>query len=408
VRFAQVLTNGNDPPTSGTPEQTLWRIWFGAIFVRNIRFGCRMCSSTLRAETDLATPALANSRRPRIGYVPYSVDLSHPADRRRFPAYARQRGIPFEIARPDQSYDMVVLNETADLKTWTKYRAGKIVYELIDSYLAVPRSNPKQLLRGIVWYLKGLQQQPVFDFRGALEQMCRRADAVTCTTEEQQQTISKFCPNVHIALDFHGELINSVKTDYRASNPFKIIWEGLPSNVYQLGTIRKALREVSRNRSIQLVLVTDLDQKRTIPWLGRVKTVDLVRGVLDDVKVLPWEQTTWSQTITQGDRVVPLAATAITTSHGESCAALTCLIASATSSSASSALATKAFSPPAMMKRTRLVTDFSDGSDVGGPARRSRRCRARASSYRRCDRCRKPAFDDTPTDRIACSRVPQH
>jgi hypothetical protein len=202
---------------------------------------------------------------------------------------------------------MVVLNETADLKTWTKYRAGKIVYELIDSYLAVPRSNPKQLLRGIVWYVKGLQQQPVFDFRGALEQMCRRADAVTCTTEEQQQTISKFCPNVHIALDFHGELINSIKTDYRASNPFKIIWEGLPSNVYQLGTIRKALREVSRNRSIQLVLVTDLDQKRTIPWLGRVKTVDIVRGVLDNVKVLPWEQATWSQTITQGDlAIIPI------------------------------------------------------------------------------------------------------
>ncbi|WP_027579879.1 hypothetical protein [Bradyrhizobium sp. Ai1a-2] len=235
------------------------------------------------------------------------MDLSHPADRRRFPAYARSRGIPFEIARPDRSYDLVVLSEIADLKTWSSYRAGKVVYDLIDSYLAVPRSDPKQLLRGIAWYSKGFQRQPVLDFRGALERMCRRADAVVCTTIEQQQTISSFCPNVHIALDLHDELIRSVKTDYRAGRPFKLIWEGLPCNVYQLATIRDALREVSGKHPIQLVLLTDLEQKRAIPWLGRVRTLDMARRIFDHVRVVPWEQASWSDTITQADlAVIPI------------------------------------------------------------------------------------------------------
>jgi hypothetical protein len=259
-------------------------------------------------DLNLTSSGLTSGRsEPRVGYIPFSLDLSHPADRRRFPAYARSRGIPFEVARPDRSYDLVVLSEIADLKTWTNYRRGKVVYDLIDSYLAVPRSDPKQLLRGIAWYSKGFQRQPVFDFRGALERMCRRADAVVCTTEEQQRTISRFCPNVHIALDLHQELIRSVKTDYRAGSPFKLIWEGLPYTVYQLATIRDALREVSRKHPIQLVLVTDLDQKRTIPWLGRVRTLDMARRIFDQVTVLPWERATWSDTITQGDlAIIPI------------------------------------------------------------------------------------------------------
>jgi hypothetical protein len=267
-----------------------------------------MFSSAHREAIDVAAAALRGGQTcPRVGYVPYSEDLNHPADRRRFPAYARSRHIPFEIARSDQSYDLVVLSETADLKTWSSYRAGKVVYELIDSYLAVPRSDPKQLLRGMVWYAKGLQRNPVLDFRGALERMCRRADAVVCTTEEQKRTISRFCPNVHIALDLHQELIRSVKTDYRAGSPFKLIWEGLPYTVYQLATIRDALREVSRKHPIQLVLVTDLDQQRTIPWLGRVRTLDIARRIFDQVTVLPWERATWSDTITQGDlAIIPI------------------------------------------------------------------------------------------------------
>jgi hypothetical protein len=137
--------------------------------------------------------------------------------------------------------------------------------------------------------------------------MCGRADAVVCTTHEQQQMISRFCPNVHTALDLHDELIRSEKTDYRASRPFKLVWEGLPCNVYQLATIRPALQEISRNHSVQLILFTDLDQRRAIPWLGRTRTLDMACRIFDDVTVVPWERTTWSDTITQCDlAIIPI------------------------------------------------------------------------------------------------------
>ena len=174
----------------------------------------------------------------------------------------------------------MVLSEVADIATWAEYKGGKIVYDLIDSYLAIPPTDLKQLLRGIAWFAKGRHKRLLLNFRAALERMCRRADAVVCTTDEQRQLISKLCPNVHIVLDLHNELRGSAKVTYKASTPFNVVWEGLPSNIYQLEVIRSALREVAGDHPLQLTVVTDPDQPGTIPWLGRVKTLISLGGYL--------------------------------------------------------------------------------------------------------------------------------
>ena len=76
--------------------------------------------------------------------------------------------------------------------------------------------------------------------------------------------------------------------------------------------------------------------------------------------------------------VVPLAATAITTSCGVSRAALICVTASSTSSSAPSMLVTNALSPPATMKRTRSLGQAKVGiSSAPSWTATRRRCRLR-------------------------------
>src|SRR3989344_8916382 len=91
----------------------------------------------------------------RIGYVPLSHNLDKPGDRRRFVYYAKSRNLPFEIATPDEKYDVAVVSQSADLSIWSGYDKGKIVYDFIDSYLAVPRSSVKGRLRGLAKYLSG-------------------------------------------------------------------------------------------------------------------------------------------------------------------------------------------------------------------------------------------------------------
>ncbi len=243
--------------------------------------------------------------RPRIGYVPYGAsDAQHPADIRRFVSYAKARNLQYEVAQPSKCYDVVVLNETSDIGVWANYQDGKIVFDFIDSYLAIPRTDVKQLFRGLVWYANGRHSRLCVDFKGALQTMCRRADAVVCTTDEQKRDISAFCRNVHIILDIHDNVARTRKQDYAASRSFNLVWEGLPSNISQLGAIGSLLREVSQRKPITLHVVTDMDRPGALPFLPRINSTEVVGKIFDNVILHRWDETTLATIVTQSDAAV--------------------------------------------------------------------------------------------------------
>lgn len=245
--------------------------------------------------------------QPRIGYAPFKADFDHPADLRRFAGYAKARGLNIEVARPSERYDLVVVSEIADIPVWSEYRHGKVVFDFIDSYLAIPRSDWRQLLRGIVWYANGRHSKLRFDFKGAFEKMCARADAVVCTTQEQKDDIGKFCPDVHIILDLHDTVLRQKKQDYAAGTPFKLVWEGLPSNVPQLEAIGPVLREVGKSRPLELHIVTDEDRPGALPFLPRIKTADVAKGIFDKVVLHRWGKDTLSDNVTACDiAIIPI------------------------------------------------------------------------------------------------------
>ena len=146
---------------------------------------------------------LQDSQHVRVGYLPYSNELDMPGDRRRFAFYASRRGIRFEIADPAKEYDLVILSARADVSVWSQYPKAKLVYDLIDSYLAIPRTDLKGQLRGLFKFLSRQSRYLQLDHLKAISGMCARANAVVCTTEEQRQDILKYCNNVHTILDAH-------------------------------------------------------------------------------------------------------------------------------------------------------------------------------------------------------------
>ena len=91
-----------------------------------------------------------------------------------------------------QRYDLVVLNQRADLGTWARYRPGdsRIIYEANDSYISVPMTDPKQMLRGGFKFLSGQSRRLQLNYRAAVEDMCRRSDAVIVSTAWPQCTIA--------------------------------------------------------------------------------------------------------------------------------------------------------------------------------------------------------------------------
>jgi len=256
------------------------------------------------------SPPLRNLEDMRIGYVPYSQALDRPGDRRRFAYYASKRGLRFEIADPEQEYDLVILSARADVSVWSCYPQAKLVYDLIDSYFAIPRTDLKGRLRGLFKFLSRQSRYLQLDYWKAIAGMCARADAVVCSTDEQRQDILKFCPNVHIVLDAHMDVTRTVKSDYRAGQPFRIVWEGLPQTLGSLALIRPVLDRLRERHPIEMHIVTDSEYFRYMGLYGKTNTLAEVLRILPDVHFHEWRESDCADIICACDlAVIPLSLT---------------------------------------------------------------------------------------------------
>jgi glycosyltransferase involved in cell wall biosynthesis len=249
----------------------------------------------------------------RIGYVPAAADFGAPSDRRRFIYYARRRQLKVELADPREHYDLVVLNQRADLSVWSRYRPDKsrIVYEANDSYISVPSTDPKQALRGTFKFLTGQSRRLQLDYREAVREMCRRADAVTCSTDEQRAQILPLCANVHLILDFQDDDVLARKQAHVDGPVFNVVWEGLASSGIPMRLMHDILAPLARTRRVALHLVTDPVYYRWSNVVGKVHTVEQVRREFGEfarhVQVHQWSAFALSAIATAADlAIIPI------------------------------------------------------------------------------------------------------
>jgi len=242
-----------------------------------------------------------------VGYVPYNNSFDLPGDRRRFVYYASKRGIKFEIADPQKKYDLVILSARADISVWSQYPEAKLVYDLIDSYLAIPRTNLKGLLRGLFKFLSRQSRYLQLDHWKAIGVMCRRADAVVCSTEEQRADILKYCPNVHIILDAQTAVTRTFKSEYKAGRPFRLVWEGLPQTLGSLKLIRSVLDILHDRYSVELHIVTDKEYYRYLGQYGKISTLKAIRRIFPKAILHEWNEVNCSNIICSCDlAIIPL------------------------------------------------------------------------------------------------------
>ena len=144
-----------------------------------------------------------------------------------------------------------------------------------------------------------------------MRNICRRADAVICSTKEQAVDIKPFCQNVHLVLDIQKSVVNRAKEDYSSGLPFNLVWEGLPSNITQLNQIKDVLKNLDKDRPLILNIVTDPEQSRLsgrFGWIfGRIYSIDLARKIFDSVELHIWDESTCSDIIRNCDlAVIPI------------------------------------------------------------------------------------------------------
>jgi hypothetical protein len=273
------------------------------------RFEYQLYGKTCRPGEKMNFAKTNEWEKVRVGYVPISTDFKSPGDKRRFVYYANLRNINFEIADPERKYDLVVITQNADLSLWKNYDKGgaKIVYDLIDSYLAIPKNDIKGKLRGLAKYFSGKSRHLIFDHWKAIEDMCSRADAVICSTQEQRKEISKFCSNVHIILDAHMGVARVHKSDYRSQIPFRLVWEGLPQNINSLNIIAPSIKYLNRKTPIELHIITDAYFNRYLGKYWKINSLKFAQTSFQNIIFHEWAEETCADYICSCDlAIIPL------------------------------------------------------------------------------------------------------
>ena len=193
----------------------------------------------------------------RIGYVSYSDDLHHPDDRRRFPYFATENNIKFEIARTDKEFEIVLLPASANLTKWAaykkKYPKTKFIFEMVDS-LIYQSDILNTLFKGIGRFILGKESFPTFYHKDVLIKWLNTADLVLCSNPIVKKEIEKWNSNVIMCLDYLEHEYKFSKTDYSVKGKMKIFWEGHPEILRDFINFKDVFNEI--NEFCELHIVT--------------------------------------------------------------------------------------------------------------------------------------------------------
>ncbi len=201
--------------------------------------------------------------KAKIAWVPWSPDPLWPTNLRRFSAFARVAGIPYEVYDSQKKYDLIIMNQCSDLTHWSRFEKNgqKIIFETVDSYLDLEYRDLRALFRAPAKYLFGHHRYWGLDYEEQIRAMMRQADAVVCSTPEQASKYVAYNPKVFDILDFNTQQVSLQKNNYFLRDTVHIAWEGMGGNAWAFQEIAPVLKRIHRKLPLALHLVTDLSFK---------------------------------------------------------------------------------------------------------------------------------------------------
>lgn len=245
----------------------------------------------------------------KIGYaIASDLPLNIPAYRRRFGFYLRQRNISWEIADINKSYDLVVVHHSADITVWKDYDKAKIIFDYNDDYLSGIRHNIKDIGRGLAKYLYRHWSKLEFDYKKAYTKMMKRADAIVCCTDIQEQDARKYCNNVIQILDLQSDSDWIVKNKYDCGSTFNFVWEGLPG-FEGLIALTPVLNPFQKKNNTALHLITALKHGKYLRNFFQIHTKDEISSKLklENIYLYEWNPYLFSHIVAACDlAIIPI------------------------------------------------------------------------------------------------------
>jgi hypothetical protein len=231
----------------------------------------------------------------KIGYVPYSADLSHPGDRRRIGTWSKTRRNDLKLEDPTES-DLLVLSAAANFDFWINKSKQPVILDLVDGYLGEEPLFIRDLGRNLMRSFKGKSNYSAVTFTRALQSACRKADAVIVASQEQAEDVLPFNSCVHIILDDHSEL-DAARLERKVSklkDPSSkyIFWEGFGYTIKHFRFLAPSLDNFMSKSGYKLLILTNPNFARWGGYLGKINANKLIKKWFpkskNQIEVIPW------------------------------------------------------------------------------------------------------------------------
>jgi hypothetical protein len=231
----------------------------------------------------------------KIGYVPYSADLSHPGDRRRIGTWSKTRRNDLQLKDPTES-DLLVLSAAANFDFWLNKSKQPVILDLVDGYLGEEPSILRDLGRNLVRSFKGKSNYSAVTFTRALQNACRKADAVIVASQEQAKDVLPFNSCVHIILDDHSEL-DAARQERKVSklkDPSSkyIFWEGFGYTIKHFSFLAPSLDNYMSQSGYKLLILTNPNFARWGGYLGKINAEKLIKNWFpkskNQIEIISW------------------------------------------------------------------------------------------------------------------------
>jgi hypothetical protein len=226
--------------------------------------------------------------------VPYSINLHHPADRRRLATWAAEKKIELNVSNPVNS-DVLVLSNAANFGYWLKRAKQPVILDLVDGYLGENPRFLKDVTRNIVRSLQGLSSIHWVTYTRHLRYACKMSQAVIVASPEQRELVLKLNKNVHVILDDHSEIDSIVASAaHKISTEPKafVFWEGFGFTLKHFKFMAHDLDQFLEEFNWGMNLVTVEEFPRWGGYLGKVQTRDVVKTLFpkswQSIRIIPW------------------------------------------------------------------------------------------------------------------------
>ena len=234
----------------------------------------------------------------RVGYVPHSKDLQHPADRRRLHSWASEKKNTLNIINPLES-DILVLSNAANFNYWIKRAKQPVILDLVDGYLGENPSFLKDLVRNIVRTNRGSSNLHWITYTNHIRQACVMSDAVIVASSEQRDLILDLNKNIFVIPDNHAEIDSAVMTSGATKSPALeqkiknyIFWEGFGYTLKHFDFMAKELDQFLNEHNWGMYLVTNEVFPRWGGYIGKVQTKNLIKKKFpqswSSIEIIPW------------------------------------------------------------------------------------------------------------------------